>query len=183
MLDAGELSTLPRGALLLNAGRGELMATEALLALSEERPDVRLALDVWEGEPHINPRLLDATAVATAHIAGYSIDGKLRATRMLREAACSSLGLEPVQGGAELPPVEVEAPADWSSEALLCWLLEQVYDVREDDEALRADPASFDRLRKEYRPRRELSALTVVNAGLLDEAALTTCNALSVRTC
>ena len=184
MLDADLLSTLPRDALLVNAGRGELLATEALLALNAQRPDVRLVLDVWEREPHPNPDLLSVCDIGTAHIAGYSYDGKLRATRMLYEAACLALGQEPDPAAGKLPPVDLEAPVDLSADALIDYLVLQVYDVQEDDVALRAAmPDGFDDLRKQYRKRRELSSLRVTNAAVLDPAALATCGALGVQTC
>ncbi len=183
MLDESSLSALPRQALLINAGRGELLATDALLALHESRPDIRLVLDVWENEPQVNPALLEACHIGTAHIAGYSYDGKLRATAMLYDAACDALGVNNDSGAAVLPPVEVEAPVTSSAEELMHWLVMQVYDVRQDDAALRAAPGEFDALRKQYRQRREVSALKVMNAAVLDEAARSTCNALGVQAC
>jgi erythronate-4-phosphate dehydrogenase len=91
MLAAESLARLPESALLINAGRGELVATEELLALHDRRGDIAMALDVWEGEPAVAPALLDACRFGTAHIAGYSHDGKLRATWMLYRAACRAL--------------------------------------------------------------------------------------------
>lgn len=181
MLDAQTLERLPEGALLINAGRGELVATDQLLALHRRRRDIELVLDVWEGEPRVDPALLAASRFGTAHIAGYSYDGKLRATRMLHQAACRVLGRED-SGEPALPdPVKILVPVLPPGE-LLPWLVRQVYDIGEDDRLLRAAmPDGFDRLRKTYRRRRELSRLEIVNSAELDAASLARCAALGCR--
>ena len=46
------------------------------------------AIDCWENEPEINRQLLEKAFIATPHIAGYSSDGKKRATAMVLEAFC-----------------------------------------------------------------------------------------------
>jgi erythronate-4-phosphate dehydrogenase len=179
MLGLDQLARLPAGALLVNAGRGELIATGVLLALHRERPDIALALDVWEGEPDIDADLLAAATLATAHIAGYSYDGKLRATQMLYEAAVAALGIEAAAAPSPLVAPEVELDSGAVGIDLVCRLVAAVYDVTEDDRALRgAMPGGFDALRKGYRRRRELSALRVANAADLEPDALALCRAL-----
>ena len=179
MLELRQLARLPEGALLVNAGRGELIATQALLALHRERPDISLVLDVWEGEPDIDADLLAAATLATAHIAGYSFDGKLRATQMLHDAAVAALGLDAAAATSPLPAPEVVVEGGAAGIDLVCRLVAAVYDVTEDDRALReAMPGGFDDLRRQYRQRRELSALRVANGNDLDPDALALCRAL-----
>jgi erythronate-4-phosphate dehydrogenase len=179
MLDAAQLAALPADALLLNAGRGELIDTQALLQMHRARPDVSLVLDVWEGEPAISADVLAAATLGTAHIAGYSHDGKLRATVMLYRAARGALGLEPAAPRRFLSPLEVEVPSDIEGQALFCRLVSEVYDVAEDDRALRAAmPDGFDRLRRTYRRRRELSALRILNGAELGASARAFCEAM-----
>ncbi|MEM0954524.1 MAG: 4-phosphoerythronate dehydrogenase [Pseudomonadota bacterium] len=183
MLTLQQLQALPRDALLINAARGELIATEVLLALSDTRPDIGLVLDCWEREPAISNDLLRVCRFGTPHIAGYSADGKWRATAMLYHAACDALSTQVSAVPAALPPLDIEAPSGLMADELLPWLVGQVYDVREDDEALRRSPLLFDQLRKQYRQRRELRALRLNNPALLDEAALSICTALGVERC
>jgi len=189
LLSLAQLQQLAEGAVLINAGRGELLANEVLLALAQQRPDLTLVLDVWEGEPRPDPALLEVVRFGTAHIAGYSADGKLRATAMLYRALLQHLaeqGHSPAtlaEPPLRLPAVTVDVPADLQAADLLRWLLLQVYDIRDDDVLLRkataTDPtAGFDLLRKQYRQRRELGALQVNNFVYLSDSQQQLCLAL-----
>ncbi len=183
LLKAAQLAQMSPDSVLINAARGELVATEELLSLADQRPDIGLVLDCWENEPAISDVLLRISRFATPHIAGYSYDGKLRATQMLYHAACQALSLTGDPAAGALAPKDVDAPAGLDDQTLLPWLVEQVYDVRDDDEALRQSPMLFDQLRRQYRQRRELSSLRLRNASILDEASLSICKALGVDTC
>jgi erythronate-4-phosphate dehydrogenase len=50
-------------------------------------------LDTWENEPDISRELLDRVSLATPHIAGYSVEGRLRGTQMILDAACAHFSL------------------------------------------------------------------------------------------
>ena len=182
MLAAPELARLGQGAVLLNAGRGELIDQPALLALKRSRDDLQLVLDVWEGEPDIDPELMNLCHFVSAHIAGYSFDSKWRATHQLYLALCRELAVVPLQADLKLQLVPVTIPEECSGAALVRFLVEQCYDIREDDRLLReAGPAGFDDLRKNYRWRRELSSLDIVNEAQLDSGQRRTCLALGCR--
>lgn len=47
-----------------------------LLKCLEEGQALSVVLDVWEPEPELNVALLNKVDVATAHIAGYTLEGK-----------------------------------------------------------------------------------------------------------
>ncbi len=53
-----------------------------------------MVLDVFEYEPEISAELLDLLALATPHIAGYSLEGKARGTQMIYQAFCENFGLD-----------------------------------------------------------------------------------------
>lgn len=186
MLSAAALADLPESGLLINAGRGELIARAELLTLADNRPDLQLVLDVWEGEPRVDADLLSRARFGTAHIAGYSLDGKLRATEMLFRETCRALGHLPAAVGASpgrenCAAVDVEVP-DLDPAAVLRWLLLQVYDIREDDRLLRDSlPDSFDVLRKGYRRRRELGCLRIANPAALCPESRAMCEALGLE--
>jgi len=54
-----------------------------------------LILDVWQHEPAINRLLLEKTILGTAHIAGYSYQGKTRGTQQLYKACCKFFDIQP----------------------------------------------------------------------------------------
>ena len=182
LLDAERLTLLREDALLINAGRGELIDTQALLDWLPSVPALELVLDVWEGEPLVDAGLLARCRFATPHIAGYSYDARLRATHMLYLALCRNLGVEASGEELSIEPVSVTIPAQCEGVELLRHLLGDVYDIREDDSSLRAVvPDSFDQLRRDYRRRRELGALHIENTQALSEEARQLCLALTCK--
>ena len=95
MIDAVALAKMGDGALLLNAGRGDVVDGNAL---QSELGSGRLAacLDVWPHEPAIDVQLLQRWTVGTPHVAGYSVQGKLQGTLAVYRAFCAHFDLEPV---------------------------------------------------------------------------------------
>ncbi|MBT5292380.1 MAG: 4-phosphoerythronate dehydrogenase [Cellvibrionales bacterium] len=87
LFDAIRLSQLSQNALFINSSRGPVVNNAALKALLMQRSDLTVALDVWEGEPNIDLELYPLCDTATPHIAGYSLDGKLRGTSAIVSAA------------------------------------------------------------------------------------------------
>ena len=175
LFDAALLRKLPSGALFINTSRGAVTDNRALDTLLAERDDLSVVLDVWEGEPAINTSLLQRVELGTPHIAGYSLDGKLRGTEMIYRSACDWFGMPGRWQAADyLPAGSVVEFSESGPSALLRAAVFSVYDIRADDARLRAmlalppgeQPAYFDRLRKEYPVRREFSASSV----LLNEA-------------
>ncbi|WP_312289819.1 DUF3410 domain-containing protein, partial [Stutzerimonas nitrititolerans] len=173
LLDQARLERLRPGAWLINASRGAVVDNAALREQLAQRPDIQAVLDVWEGEPQVDVALAELCWIATPHIAGYSLDGKLRGTAQIYQAFCASRGLEPKVELAELMP---ETPLRGlsfantaSPEDMLATICRAVYDPRRDDAAFRRSlagddeqrRAGFDRLRKQYPPRREIEGLEI----------------------
>ncbi len=135
------------GKILINASRGEVVATEALL-----RSGVDCAIDVWESEPNIDLRLLDRAFVATPHIAGYSLQGKANATAMAVAAVAEFFGLLMNDWyPSEVVPTTIQYPS-WNE---LCSNIGDYYDMDADSRALKSSPESFESLRNGYRYREE----------------------------
>lgn len=175
LLDEASLSALGAGQLLINASRGAVIEQPALQRrLAAGRGPVTV-LDVWENEPLVDPQLLQQVRIGTAHIAGYSMDGKLDGTRRLRQALVAEFGLDQSvlqdPGGTGLPPVELSTPLTGAS--LARELIASRYAIAHDDRLLREvinEPAArrgaaFDDLRRDYRARRELAGSVVRMAG------------------
>lgn len=144
------------GAVLVNAARGPVIDSHAV-ARSAAEGKIRLITDTWEGEPHtLNPVILEKSLIATPHIAGYSLQGKQRATRMVTEAVCRFFGL-PMAAHVGEEGVKVwDLPEPYRPVATIT--AEQIgesYDPLADTAALRADPAAFEHMRDHYRFRPE----------------------------
>lgn len=173
LFDAARLAALGPGSWLINASRGAVVDNAALRALLPERGDLKAVLDVWEGEPQADVELAALCQLATPHIAGYSLDGKLRGTAQIYQACCRVLGVP------ERVRLDDLLPAPWLSEVTLdasadpAWALttlcRAVYDPRRDDADFRRSlvgdvdsrRAAFDHLRKHYPMRRETDGLRV----------------------
>ncbi|WP_022835680.1 4-phosphoerythronate dehydrogenase [Salisaeta longa] len=173
LIDAAALRRMCDEAWLLNTSRGAVVDNAALghaLAHNAVRAAV---LDVWEDEPTPDPALVEAVDLATPHIAGYALDGKLRGTQMLYDAVCRHLDRTPDWSMDEaLPPApDPLVPPDPHlppTEALHA-LAQQAYSVTADDQRLRPlvnqSPtkrgAFFSGLRREYPVRREMQCYRV----------------------
>jgi erythronate-4-phosphate dehydrogenase len=167
LLDETRLRNLKDEQILISACRGEVIDNHALLTLKKSGHGLKLVLDVWEGEPDVLTPLIDYTEIATAHIAGYSLEGKARGTEMLYQALCQHISVEPICQLTTLLPTanisSVELNQEFN-EIVLNQLVKMVYDVRRDDAIFRQQLSSqgFDALRKNYPTRREFSAVQVI---------------------
>lgn len=183
LLDESRLAALRPGAWLLNASRGAVVDNAALCEQLALRPDIQAVLDVWEDEPQADVELAELCWIATPHIAGYSLDGKLRGTEQIYRAFCAARGRAPEVSLAELMPPAALRRLTFSASAepqtVLETLCRAVYDPRRDDAAFRRSlngdagqrRAGFDRLRKEYPVRREIDGLEVALEGSSPELA------------
>ncbi|PKH24442.1 4-phosphoerythronate dehydrogenase PdxB [Enterobacterales bacterium CwR94] len=167
LADQSLLQALKPGTILINACRGEVVDNTALLAVLNQRDDLSVVMDVWEPEPDLNTALLAKVDIGTAHIAGYTLEGKARGTTQVFEAWTAFLGKPEQVALASLLPtpefshIRLNGKLD---QPTLKRLVHLVYDVRRDDAPLRkvaGQPGEFDRLRKQYEERREWSSLHV----------------------
>ena len=157
LADAAFFDSLQHCRLLINASRGPVVDNAALLVALDTGKVGCAAIDVWEGEPHLNLSLLQRAYIATPHIAGYSAEGKINATRQVLEAFARISGYEQALPMTELPaPEEPFVKATTESEALL-----KIYDPLEDTAALKESPEKFEWLRNNYNLRREPAAYNI----------------------
>lgn len=180
LLEQARLDRLRPGTVVINSSRGAVVDGAALeRALAAGR--VSAALDVWESEPSPSPALVERCLIATPHIAGHSLDGKVNGTRMVHQAACNFLGVTPHWRPA-LPPatrrLELETTGRWAAELVL-EAVRAGYQLEADDAALRAiarlpentRASAFQNYRDEYPPRRELDGVPVALNPARDDVA------------
>lgn len=140
LADEALIRRLKAGTILINACRGPVVDNAALLKCLEEGQDLSVVLDVWEPEPDLNVALLNKVDVATAHIAGYTLEGKARGTTQVFEAYSAFIGrpqqvaLDTLLPAPEFGRITLHGPLD---QATLKRLVHLVYDVRRDDALLR----------------------------------------------
>jgi erythronate-4-phosphate dehydrogenase len=160
-----------RPIVLMNMGRGEAMDEPALLAALEAGRVSRLVLDVFPGEPNVNPELARRADLISPHIAGYSIQGKLNGTGQILAAFCRHFGLEKTAAVKFPVPedhvIRMDGTPARTIEAELNDCVRRSYAIDRDDSALRAFlgdpefPKHFDALRKNYPVRHEFAGFRI----------------------
>lgn len=138
---------LRRSPMIINSARGPIVDNAALLEAIEAGQVSRAVIDCWENEPRISLPLLEKAFIATPHIAGYSRQGKIRATAMAVAAVSREFGFPPLAPAVPLPP---DAPDVVTPRAIT-----STYNPASDTEALRARPSAFEDLRNHYNLREE----------------------------
>lgn len=136
--------------IIINAARGPVTDTPALINAIDTGVVSRTAIDCWEGEPHISTELLRRATIATPHIAGYSLQGKIRATAIILQFFCRHFGISPAIEIPEIAPDKIPDVHDLSEIA-------QSYNPLTDMRALLDNPQNFENLRDFYHLRDEVA--------------------------
>lgn len=169
LADESFFAKMKNGAMLFNSSRGPVVNGNALKsAISSGRISASL-LDVWEHEPAIDMELLKMVDIATPHIAGYSSDGKANGTAVCVNEVNEffNLGLKKNWYPEAIPPplnsadIEIDCKNLTAQEIFFKTVI-PTYNVMDDDADLRSSPESFERLRNDYRVRREFSAYNLI---------------------
>jgi len=177
MADAVFFASMKPGAVFINASRGEVVVESAVRLAAARGAFAALILDVFDHEPGIDLATLQVADLASPHIAGYSLDGRLKGTEQVYRAACRLLGVAPVwQPPAAARPITIEPPAGVVGDILVQHGLLGAYHPLRDDERLRALPVGvpmrthFQALRHAYPERREFPHFHI-DAARCDDAA------------
>jgi len=166
---------LKPGSIFINTSRGPVVDTQALKKAIKSGKLAAVVLDVWENEPNIDIELLQMVDIATPHIAGYSLDGKVAGMIMIYRAVCEFLGLEPRYEPEDflpeprLPEINIE-PDGRKEQDILHDTIQQVYPIDRDDLNTRQIVSApveqrgkmFDELRRNYPQRREFQNTKVL---------------------
>lgn len=149
-----EFSGFRSGAIILNSSRGEVIEPQGLISALDSGRLKAAALDVWPGEPNIDPELLDRCTIATPHIAGYSLEGKAMGSAMAVMAVARRFGIDQLTNW--YPPGVDRSPSGlyptWSE---IREEMQHHYRIMDDDLRLRTSMQNFEALRNNYRYRKE----------------------------
>ena len=133
--DEAFLAKCKQGVLIINAARGGVVDEQALL-----RSGHPYILDTWENEPDINAEVLQKAALASMHIAGYSVEGKRNASQMCLDQIAESFHLPKISNlQSPISNKKGDSAPGWISRI---------------SASLKAHPTAFEVLRKSY-PLRE----------------------------
>jgi len=93
MLDRAALAKLPQGAVIINTARGGILDESAAIDLLESGHLGGVGLDVYEGEPRLNPRWLKAPrAVLLPHLGSATVETREAMAHLLCDGLASALG-------------------------------------------------------------------------------------------
>ena len=152
LCDANILRRCKPGTLIINAARGGVIDEQALLSqlstlvqrsrsferMRDKNSQLSTAIDCWDGEPKLNQELLKKVNLASFHIAGYSIQGKMNASEMCLRAFCEFFSLPILSINKKAVPLQGDSEKGW-----LLRITEQ----------LKANPEQFEQFRKQYKLR------------------------------
>ena len=166
LADEAFFDRMKTGAWFINTSRGEVAKTGAMLKAIEQRKTGGCIIDVWEQEPRIPHDLANAVALATPHIAGYSVEGKANGSSMGVQAISRffGLGLDQWYPSAMIPPDEpVIEVTDRviTPESLFLRSIMHTYNIVRDSTRLKRCVHHFERFRENYVYRREPEAFRV----------------------
>ena len=141
LCDANILRLCKPGTLIINAARGGIIDEQALLSTLNTKHSTlnyKTAIDCWENEPNVNLELLKHVDLASFHIAGYSIQGKMNASEMCLRAFCEFFSLPILSINKKVVPLQGDSEPGW---------------LKRISAQLKASPEHFEQLRKQYKLR------------------------------
>lgn len=120
--------------LIINASRGGVIDEHAVSKAMNLGSVKDIIIDVWENEPDFNIDFANLAFVSTPHIAGYSEQSKLNASKMICEELCIFFGLSCPPTKNLYPSKElILSHLSYSFEELLL----RLHPIKEYDTALR----------------------------------------------
>lgn len=150
----------------VNASRGAVHDTKALLCALKSGQISEAIIDCWENEPSIDRELLDRAAIATPHIAGFSADGKANGTRTCLEHIERFYKVKIEKLGEVVPPAPADPAIDLDGvvDQRIEYAVLRSFNPLAVDQMLRETPERFEWFRANYHHPREFAAYTIKNA-------------------
>ena len=92
LIGAAELALMKPTAVLVNTARGPVVDEDALVDALEAGRLHGAGLDVFDGEPHVNPRLQSAPRITLLpHVGSATVETRTRMARLACQGVCDAL--------------------------------------------------------------------------------------------
>ena len=165
LLNEKNINKIKSGSIVINSCRGPVVDNTALKNRLIDKKDLFTVFDVWENEPNADLEFLSLVNLATAHIAGYSYEGKINGTKIIADKLNSflksNINWQPPENLVIDNLIKINS---FESEQFLHSVFNKCYDIKTDSEMLKNHNCEteknfigyFDKLRKTYQLRREL---------------------------
>jgi len=183
-IDKDFLRRQKAGCVLLNASRGAVIDSSDLKQYGKH---LFWCFDVWENEPIVDKVILERSLIATPHIAGYSVQSKIRGIDMIYQRACERGFIAPKPVSPVNMPVQQltfsGSEHDWR-DIVLGVFNPIVLSAMMRSKLLSAyDPGQeFDEMRNQFHYRHEFGYVEVANPGV-DSQNVAYLEQLGVRLC
>ena len=145
LADKDFFDSLHKKPVIINTSRGEVVETGAILDALKGGKISDAVIDVWENEPNINLELLHKVYIGTPHIAGYSADGKLNATRMTLESLCKFFNIN-MKIKLDIENKNEDSSGTCTNDDIL-----SKYNPKDDYSLLLSQPEDFEKRRGNYK--------------------------------
>lgn len=151
--------------LVINTARGGVIDESALIQAQTTNQVGDLIIDVWEDEPHINLTTAKQAFIKTPHIAGYSIQAKENASKLVANALLDHFDIKKItQNSAPNPQIMRKNISSFDS---LDSLLKTLHPIKEYETKLdhiihhypEKRGAKFNILRAEFPLRQEFAEI------------------------
>lgn len=170
MINADFLKRQKSDCILLNAARGEVVDSKALLSHGKH---LTICLDVFEDEPNIASSILQCASIATPHIAGHSLESKLRGVKIIYQWLAEKKWIESVSNIPAISEYRVAIPKNCTT---WCQATQFIFDVIKISQVMLINANEmknkFDEIRKHYGDRHEFSNIILENVEHLDKVDL-----------
>ena len=93
LLDYELLKGIKDEALIINSSRGNILKRKRPVCVVKKKPAVKVALDCWTNEPKIDAYLARKIWQSTPHIAGATLESKIRAVQKIMPAINNYFGV------------------------------------------------------------------------------------------
>jgi erythronate-4-phosphate dehydrogenase len=174
LANAAFFQQMQPGSVFINTARGEITDYQALYHALTHKHIAHAIIDVWPQEPAIEPTILNHATIATPHIAGHSLAGKLRGTWQAYIACCEFFNI-PITAG--LPAIahkniNLENNDEVDRLAYMHKVVQQAYNIAHDNvqckkllslSNITQQSEQFQQLRKHYPARLEFANCTITN--------------------